>query len=168
MVDPVGPPRQREAARCGHAIEGRPEEARVGEREVPCAKRPDLVEPEAFRPPANRLVRQARGHAFDFDSLPVKRFVEEDRVRTGGVDRMPAAEERADVVARPVSQVEIGPPSVVGDDPPRGYPVALLEDPLEGLPVPIAANVTSARETARSSETALTSEARATSPSSRS
>ena len=141
MIGPLGAARQREAARRGHAVEGWPEEPRVGERKVARAKRLCLIEAEALRSPAHRLIREARGQALDSDSLPVQRLVEEDRVRAGGVDGMPTAEERADVLARPVSEMEIGAPGVVGDDPPRGNPVTLLEDPFERLLVPVAADI---------------------------
>ena len=141
MIGPLGAARQREAARRGHAVEGWPEEPRVGERKVARAKRLCLIEAEALRSPAHRLIREARGQALDSDSLPVQRLVEEDRVRAGGVDGMPTAEERADVLARPVSEMEIGATGVIGDDPSCGNSVALHEDPFECLLVAVAADV---------------------------
>jgi len=71
----------------------------------------------------------------------VERLVEKDRVRTGGVDGVPTAEEGSDVVAGPVAQVEVGTARVVGDDPLRRETEPLLERALERSLVPVAADV---------------------------
>ena len=100
-----------------------------------------LVEPEALGSPAHRLVREAGRQALDSDTLPVQRLVQENRVRARRIHGVPPGEEHPDVVAGAVSKVEVGAACVVGDDPSRGDAVALEEDPLEGLLVPIAAHV---------------------------